>query len=124
MTLRSGRFRRARGLNPTAGATGIGPSGSLESETMNRAIALWAPFVVISLVTVAVYAVAWAMPGYWITLSCLALASLILAVRVLRGTGVRLWPTVGVVVGLAIGQWWLLTAAFAMVIWSIRGFAP
>jgi hypothetical protein len=91
---------------------------------MNKNVSLWGPFLVASVLTVVVYITAWAISGYWILLSCLGVISVFLGARVLRGTGLKLWPTVGVAIALVVGQWWFIAAAGAFVIWKIGGFAP
>lgn len=85
---------------------------------------LWAPFAIASMITLLLYATAWAMPRYWIVLSFLAISSAIFAVRILARTGVRPWPVVWIVLGLIVGQWWIIELISMELLWRIRGFAP
>jgi uncharacterized membrane protein YqgA involved in biofilm formation len=91
---------------------------------LKRQISLWVPFVITSLLTVFVYTTLWAIRQYWVLLSLFGFLSAIFAVRILVHTGLRPWPIVWVVLGLVIGQWWLIEFGAAMLFWSIGGFAP
>ena len=66
----------------------------------------------------------WAGQTYWILLSVLAILNGILAFGVLARTGLKTLPIIGVVLGLLIGQWWLIESFATTALWSIRGFAP
>jgi hypothetical protein len=91
---------------------------------MKRQLALWAPFVLTSALTVYVDRWLWHIPHLLSILSFLAVLNLILAIVVIVGMWPKRWPIVVVVVGLIIGQWWLVFFAWAFVTWSIHGFAP
>jgi hypothetical protein len=39
-------------------------------------------------------------------------------------TGLKLWPTLGVIVGLLIGLRSFIESAVTRFLWSLRGFAP
>jgi uncharacterized membrane protein YqgA involved in biofilm formation len=91
---------------------------------MSKILATWAPFALASLLTVIAVRTAWALSGYLTLLSCLGLLSLFFGIRVLRHTGLKLWPIVIVVCGLLVGQWWFLEMTVVMVGWKVNGFAP
>jgi len=62
---------------------------------------------------------------WWFTLlTCLAVISLLFRVLAIRYTGMKLWSIAVVVVGLAIGQWWLIKFSIVIVGWKLNGFAP
>jgi hypothetical protein len=57
-------------------------------------------------------------------LTAIGILCVILAVRILAHTGLRLWPLFGVLFGLVVGQLWFIEFVATMLFWSIRGFAP
>ena len=81
-------------------------------------------FVVASMLTFLAYKVLWATEWYWGYLSVLGIISATLAIRFLIQKGLKLWPVVGVILGLMIGQWWLVEALILQVTWSLNGFVP
>lgn len=81
---------------------------------------LWGPFVAASIATWIAYANAWGTNWYEHILVALGVLSLLLGIRIVARTGISLWPIVGVLLGLAIGQLWFLQYAYAWIIW--RGF--
>jgi hypothetical protein len=84
----------------------------------------WGLFVAISIVSWLISQVMW-WPSFNIyILGALGLFSLALGTRVLLRTGMKVWPIVGVAVGLLIGQLWFSQMFFAFAIWYFRGFAP
>lgn len=84
----------------------------------------WAPFVLTSVATLVVQATLWASPSYQIILGALAVASIIFGIKALWETGREIWAVLLVLAGLLIGQWWLVEAAAAQLVWAWRGFAP
>jgi predicted membrane protein len=76
-----------------------------------------------SVVTLLVYRFAWATSVYELLLLLLLGLSVVLAARVLRRTGLRLWPILGVAAGILVGQWWAIQM-IAVLIWMLNGFAP
>jgi hypothetical protein len=87
-------------------------------------IGTWAGFIVVSLGSLVAYKTAWGASFYWLLLSCLAVAAVVLGLVVLRQTGVKLWSLVVVVGGLLIGQWWLIQLLLIVAFGKLRGFAP
>ncbi len=77
-----------------------------------------------SLASLVVYKTAWAASFYWPLLSCLAVASVVMGLVVLRQTGVNLWSLAAVVGGLLVGQWWLIQWLLIVAFGKWRGFAP
>ena len=61
---------------------------------------------------------------YFLLLDLLGILNVILAMRVLMHTGLKLWPTLGVIVGLLIGLRSFIESAVTRFLWSLRGFAP
>jgi hypothetical protein len=91
---------------------------------MNKVAPIWIAFALLAVITPIVYKFAYAMPGYWIVLPCLAVAAIVLAILALRGQGLHLWSIVAVLGGLLIGQWWLIKSAIVLAFMKWRGFAP
>jgi hypothetical protein len=91
---------------------------------MNAAAKTWAPFALVSLMSIVAYKTLWASSAYMQILSGLAVLSLLLGLYALRATGFRPVPLVIFVTGLLIGQWWLVAMAVTLVLWKFNGFAP
>jgi hypothetical protein len=89
-----------------------------------KGISLWTAFAVMSVLTPIVYKTAYALPGYWVVLSCLGIAAFVFAAMALRYTGLKVWSVVAAVGGLLIGQWWLFQFLILMAFWKWRGFGP
>ena len=87
-------------------------------------LSIWAPFLVASLLTIAVYETLYAKKHYWEFLSFLGVVSSALAVRILRRTGLKVWPLFAVALGLIAGQWWFIGFAVTQLVWTFNGFAP
>lgn len=85
---------------------------------------VWGPFVAAALLSWLIGETASSIRPYYELLYFLGALNAILAVRVLRHTGLRPLPILGIVVGLAIGQWRIIEAAAMTLFWSFRGFAP
>jgi hypothetical protein len=98
----------------------------IEVQTLDVAkdIKIWAPFALATLLSIAGYKWGYALPGWFAWLTCLAVISLFCGVWAVQHTGIKFWSVAIVVIGLAIGQWWLIESAFAMAAWTINGFAP
>jgi hypothetical protein len=94
--------------------------------TINQRLSLWAPFVMASALTFAIYiSLFW---FYWYpnrpVLGVLGIVSIIAATRIIIRTGPH-WLTLLVIAfGLLIGQWWIVSDFIVMIWWSIVGFAP
>lgn len=88
------------------------------------AVTLWTPFALASLCTFLAYKTLWAIELYWVVLALLGALSCCLAARVLLRTGWKPLPLVGVVIGLIVGQWWLIQTLILQALWRINGFAP
>jgi hypothetical protein len=91
---------------------------------MAKHLKIWAPFALATLLTVLTYKRGYALPGWFIWLTCLAVASLLFGILAIRHTGAKVWSVAVVVVGLTIGQWWLIQFCIVMVGWKLNGFAP
>jgi hypothetical protein len=90
----------------------------------NSRFLVWGPFAVAVLLSWTVAEVAWSIRPYFLLLDLLGILNVILAVRVLMHTGLKLWPTLGVMVGLLIGLRSFIESAVTRFLWSLRGFAP
>ncbi|MDO9166724.1 MAG: hypothetical protein Q7U13_11520 [Rhodoferax sp.] len=94
-------------------------------DNKSKNLLVWASFAAASTLSLIVdRSLWWAGQTYWVLLSLLAIASAILAFRVLARTGLKALPIAGVVLGLLIGQWWLIEFCATTALWRIRGFAP
>jgi hypothetical protein len=91
---------------------------------MTKSNIYWIIFSFSSLLTLLAYKEAWALSGYWALLSCLALVTVFVGFKLLQSTGWNPWSIVGVVVGLLIGQWWIVQMIAARLFFMWRGFAP
>ena len=93
-------------------------------DGLDRHLSIWGPFVLTTLLTLAVDAMGWRLSTWFWPLSILGLLSLVSGIWVIWRTRGRLWTILLVVTGLIIGQLWFIQFAFAILIWSVRGFAP
>ena len=87
-------------------------------------LSTWAPFVTCSLLSWLAAETAWSIAPYFLLVYLLGALTAIFAVRVLVRTGRRAWPSLGVALGLLIGEWRVLEAGIMMLFWALRGFAP
>jgi hypothetical protein len=87
---------------------------------------LWAPFALTSLLSLLIQVWPdWAF-GYPTrpVLTYLALANFMLGARIVIHTGLRRLTVLLVVVGLLVGQWWIVVDFIYIIGWRIVGFAP
>ena len=91
---------------------------------LNSPVALWTPFIAMSLLTWLINKTLWFIEQYDIVLYVFGIISVGLAIRVLAHTGPKVWAIVGVIAGLVIGQFWALERGIILLFWSVRGFAP
>jgi hypothetical protein len=91
---------------------------------MRANVGKWVGFILVSLASLVAYRTAWDVSFYWPLLYCLAVAAAVMAIVVLRQTGMKLWSLAAVVVGLLVGQWGLLQLLLVVAFWKWRGFAP
>ena len=85
---------------------------------------VWGAFTVASLLAALVYVTCWSMKIYWVILSILGIASVVLAILVLKRSEFKIWAVAGVAIGLLIGQWWFMEFIATQILWSMKGFAP
>lgn len=94
---------------------------------------VWGPFVVAVLLSWIVGETAlswivaktpWSTSEYYLVLKLLGLLNVILAVRVLVHTGLKFFPILGVLAGLAVGQLRIIERAVALFLWRLGSFAP
>jgi hypothetical protein len=90
---------------------------------MSGAIKIWLAFVIVSITTPVVYKTAYAIPGFLVILGLLAVCATALAVMALRTSGVHVWSVIAALVGLVIGQWWLIESALVLASMIRPGFA-
>lgn len=84
----------------------------------------WIAFWLSVILTWLAYLYAWMVGPYYVLLSALGIISLCLGLWVLKESRFAWHSTVLVVLGLLIGQWWLIEFLVAQVLWGSRGFAP
>ena len=91
---------------------------------MRANIGTWVGFGLVSLASLVVYKTAWSVSFYWLLLSCLAVAAVVMGLIVLRQTGVKPWSLAAVIGGLVVGQWWFIQWLLIVAFGKLRGFAP
>jgi uncharacterized membrane protein YqgA involved in biofilm formation len=84
----------------------------------------WAPFALASVLSLVAYKALWMSSTYLQILTCLAIASVILGGYAVWRTRLRAWSVAAVLIGLIIGQWWLVESILTLSLWRWRGFAP
>lgn len=84
----------------------------------------WALFACASVLTWVAYKTLWAAEWYLAWLSLLGVLNAGLAIGVLKQTGLKFLPMTGVIVGLLLGQWWLVQFVILQIFWRVGGFAP
>lgn len=89
---------------------------------MHGALKIWIAFLVVSIVTPVVYKTAYAIPGFLVILGLLATVATALAVMALRKSGLHVWSVTAALVGLVIGQWWLIQSALVLASMILPGF--
>jgi len=88
-------------------------------------MALWIVFWLSGLLTWVANSTLWMKEWYYVSLSLLGITSLLIGVGILATTkGQKRRSIVLIVLGLCIGQWWLVEQLAMMAFWSIEGFAP
>jgi hypothetical protein len=89
-----------------------------------RHIILWAGFVLVALLTWIVYFELSMLHSYRSILLALTITNFIFGLWLLIANEFAWRTLILVVLGLVVGQWWLIIWAVVFLIWSIRGFAP
>lgn len=93
-------------------------------NTKTQMIVLWGAFWLSAILTWVIYSGGWMMASYHVALSVLAIISACLAFWILK-TNPFAWSSVALIVlGLVVGQWWLVEWLIVKILWSIRGFVP
>lgn len=92
-------------------------------NTKKQAV-VWVAFWLSAVLTWIVYSALWMKGWYYLALSALGIISLFLGIGILATKGRTRRSIILIVLGLVIGQWWLIEMLIAQAIWSIRGFAP
>jgi len=87
-------------------------------------VALWAAFWLFSFLTWLIDVSLWMMDWRSTLRFTFAIISFILAVGLLVNKERSRRSIALVVVGLVVGQWWLIQLVAVYIIWTIRGFAP
>lgn len=85
---------------------------------------LWVAFWLTAVLTWVADSTLWMKEWYYIALSALGIVSLLIGVGIMAAKGRTRRSVILVVLGLVIGQWWLIEMLVVQTIWSIRGFAP
>jgi hypothetical protein len=81
-------------------------------------------FVAISLLMWIIYAELWHLPSYFTILSILTVIHFALGLWLLIMSRFTWRIVFFVVVGIIIGEWWLIQLGIMFLFWGIRGFAP
>jgi hypothetical protein len=89
-----------------------------------KQIIMWVAFWLFAVLTWVVYSGLWMKGWYYLALSALGIISLFLAIGILATKGRTCRSIILIVLGLVIGQWWLIESLAMMALWGIRGFAP
>jgi hypothetical protein len=84
----------------------------------------WAPFVACALLSWLTAEFAWSLRPYFLLVYLLGALTAVFAVRVLLRTGLRTWASLGVALGLLIGEWRILESGLMLLAWALGGFAP
>jgi hypothetical protein len=92
------------------------------SPTMRKVA--WAIFWLFTILTQLASARLWMLASYELVLSALAIISAGLGLWILITNRFAWRSVILVVLGLIVGQWWLVESLTMMAFWSIRGFAP
>jgi hypothetical protein len=67
------------------------------------------------------------LTGYGVRLPLLILLlalELLVGIAAFRASNQRIWAAAALLVGLAVGNWWLIEFLLVGLIWRTRGFAP
>jgi hypothetical protein len=91
---------------------------------MPKNLKIWFPFALSTILTLLTYRWGYSLPGLLAWLTCLAVVSLWFGILAIRHAGVKFWSIAIVIVGLAIGQWWLIESALVILSMKLNGFAP
>ena len=89
-----------------------------------RVIMLWVSFALVALLTWVVYLCFPSLHFYRFILLTLATINLLLGLWILIEAGFAWRRVFFVVLGLTLGQWWLIIWLLVFLVWCIRGFAP
>ena len=85
---------------------------------------LWTAFWLFSLLTLVVDLAPWMMEWRSTVRLVLGIISIVLGLSILATIERTRRSVALVVIGLVVGQWWLIKTLFVFAIWSIGGFAP
>jgi uncharacterized membrane protein YqgA involved in biofilm formation len=94
------------------------------TNCLSRHLSIWGPFVLATLLTLAIDRVGWHLPIYYWLLSILGLLSLALGLHVIWHTRRRPWVIAVVAASLVVGQLWFFELAVFVVFYSFQPFAP
>lgn len=86
--------------------------------------ALWIAFWLFSLLTLVVDLAPWMMEWRSTVRLVLGIISIVLGLSILTTIERTRRSVALVVIGLVVGQWWLIKILVVFAIWSIGGFAP
>lgn len=85
---------------------------------------MWVAFWLIAVLTWIVYSSLWMKGWYYLALSMLGIISLFLAIGILITKGRTYRSITLIVLGLVIGQWWIIETLAMIAFGKIKGFAP
>jgi hypothetical protein len=91
---------------------------------MMKPLAIWTPFILISLLAFVFGETGYALSSYWIVLSVLGLIAAAFGYRAIWHSERRFLPVVIVLLGLFFGLWRLLGFLIVPLLWRWKGFAP
>ncbi len=89
---------------------------------MRKSLKIWVPFALSTVLTTLTYKWGYSLPSSFAWLTLMAAVSLCFGILAIRNSGMKWWSIAIVIVGLAIGQWWLIESAFVVVSMKLNGF--
>lgn len=92
-------------------------------NTTKRTI-VWILFWLSVVLTWVIYLKAWVMPSYYLILYALAALNCCLGALIVATDGFALRSMLLMVLGIAVGQWWLIERLVVQAIWGMSGLAP
>ena len=85
---------------------------------------IWIVFLLTSILTWVVSSELWMMSTYLLILTVLGILSFCLGLWLVVSSHFTWRSILLVVIGLMIGQWWLLEQLIVQIIWKLKGMAP
>lgn len=97
---------------------------ALQMKMDNVRKIIWIVFILTSVLTWLVYSELWMVSLYYFVLSLLGIFCFCLGLCLVVSSHFSWHSILLVVIGLVIGQWWLLEQIVMQIIWKLKGMAP